>query len=116
MKRGSSLLLALVLIVSAAASSPARQVAGGYASASADDAQVLAAARFAVRAAKRRRGARVQLVAVERAETQVVAGINYRLCLRVREGKRTHEAGAVVYENLRRRLSLTEFNPGGCHD
>jgi hypothetical protein len=100
----------------AAASSPARQVAGGYASAATDDAQVLAAARFAVRAAKRKRGAPLRLVAVEHAETQVVAGINYRLCLRVREGKRTREASAVVYENLRRRLSLTEFNPGGCHD
>ena len=83
-------------------------VAGGYREASPADRQVLAAARFAVREEGRRRGARLALVAVERAETQVVAGTNYRLRLGVRRPNgRAQSVDAVVYENLRRRLSLT---------
>ena len=95
------------------ASEPAAQdapIAGGYREASTNDAQVLAAARFAVREGGRRRGARFALVAVERAETQVVAGTNYRLRLSVRRPNgRVQGVDAVVYENLRRRFSLTSW-------
>ncbi|HEY9282933.1 MAG TPA: GerMN domain-containing protein [Pyrinomonadaceae bacterium] len=96
--------------------------AGSYREASASDPQVLAAARFAVREEGRRRGARLTLVAVERAETQVVAGRNYRLRLSVssplragapgripRAADRVESVDAVVYENLRGRLSLTSW-------
>lgn len=92
------------------------RVAGGYREASTTDPGVLAAARFAVRDEGRRRGARLTLVSVERAETQVVAGTNYRLRLRVsvpgrgpRAADRVQSVEAVVYENLRRRHSLTSW-------
>jgi len=84
-------------------------IVGNYREASASDPAVLAAARFAVRAEGRRRGARLTLVSVERAETQVVAGTNYRLRLKVRAAGRVESAQAVVYENLRRVYSLTSW-------
>lgn len=91
---------------------PAQQspVAGGYREAGTNDPQVLAAARFAVREEGRRRGVRLALLSVERAETQVVAGTNYRLRLSVRRPNgRVQGVDAVVYENLRRRFSLTSW-------
>lgn len=84
-------------------------IAGGYSAASTSDPGVLTAARFAVRAEGRRRGARVTLLSVERAETQVVAGTNYRLRLRANVAGRVRSVDAVVYENLRGRHSLTSW-------
>jgi hypothetical protein len=84
-------------------------VVGNYREASPSDPGVLAAARFAVRAERRRRGGRVTLLSVERAETQVVAGTNYRLRLRVNVAGRVRSVDAEVYENPQRRLSLTRW-------
>ena len=82
-------------------------VAGGYSEASARDPEVLRAARFAVREEGRRLGRVLTLLAVRRAETQVVAGLNYRLRLSVGYGGRAREVSAVVYRNLRGAYSLT---------
>jgi hypothetical protein len=86
------------------------RVVGNYREASTNDPDVLSAARFAVRAEGRRRGVRLTLLSVERAETQVVAGTNYRLRLRVRNAAgRVQNVDAEVYENQRRRQSLTRW-------
>lgn len=82
-------------------------VAGGYAEASAQDPEVLKAARFAVREEGRRLGRALTLLAVRRAETQVVAGLNYRLRLSVGYGGRAREVSAVVYRNLGGAYSLS---------
>lgn len=83
--------------------------AGDYREASTSDPDVLAAARFAVRAEGRRRGTRMSLVSVERAETQLVAGTNYRMRLRVNVAGRVRSVDATIYENLRRRFALTRW-------
>ena len=50
-------------------------------------------------------------------EIQVVAGLNYRICMRVREGRRAvRTATAVVYRDLRKRMSLTRWKNGACTD
>jgi hypothetical protein len=85
-------------------------VAGGYREVPAVGRDVLRAARFAVREQARRGRRAVTLLAVRRAEQQVVAGLNYRLELSVRSGGETRAATAVVYQNLRNTLSLTEWN------
>lgn len=87
---------------------------GAYQEVSTTDREVMAAARFAVRRRQQRRRARISLVSIERAETQVVAGTNYRLCLRVRQGNRTREVTAVVYKNLTRRYSLSSWEETSC--
>jgi len=108
--------LCVVLASAADATGAARQnppMAGGYSEASARDPEVQRAARFAVREEGRRLGRAVSLLAVRRAEKQVVAGLNYRLSLSVRYGGRTREVSALVYQNLRGAYSLTEWSSAG---
>jgi hypothetical protein len=84
-------------------------IVGNYREASPTSPDVLAAARFAVRAEGRRRRARVTLLSVERAETQVVAGMNYKLRLRVNVAGRVRGVDALVYEDVQSRYSLTSW-------
>jgi peroxiredoxin len=83
---------------------------GGYMTASVSDADVAAAAAFAVKKAKAKKGVRYSLLAVERAEKQVVAGTNYKMCLNVKEGDKTENFTAVVFQNLKQKLSLTSWD------
>lgn len=108
--------LAFVILCAAAPSAPAqeRPMPGGYGERSTRDRGVAAAAAFAVRERGRLTGRRLTLLAVRRAETQVVAGRNYRLLLSVREGRAARDVTAVVHENLRRRLSLESWEPASA--
>jgi hypothetical protein len=113
MKRALLTVLAFLILGVGAPAAPAqeRQVAGGYAERPAGNRGVAAAAAFAVRERGRRVGRRITLLSVRRAEAQVVAGLNYRLLLSVREGREVGDVTAVVHENLRRRLSLESWEP-----
>jgi hypothetical protein len=113
MKRVLLTALAFVILWAAAPSAQAQEppLAGGYSERSTRDRGVAAAAAFAVRERGRRTGRRVTLVSILRAETQVVAGLNYRLLLSVREGRLRLTVFADVHENLRRRLSLKSWSP-----
>jgi hypothetical protein len=93
---------------------PQPPIAGGYQEASTNGHEVVSAARFAVGRERRRRGGRVSLISVKRAETQVVAGINYRLCLRVRRNGRTQEVVTVVYQDLQQRYSRSSWRVESC--
>jgi hypothetical protein len=104
-------LLCAVFVNASARQTP--PLAGGYSDASVREAQVLEAARFAVREESRREGRRVSLVAVRGAEKQVVAGLNYRLRMRVRAGGRARDVTAVVYRNLKGVYSLTSWDAAG---
>lgn len=84
-------------------------LAGGYAEASVNDSEVRTAARFAIQAREKQQGSRLSLISIERAETQVVAGLNYRLRLKVKGGGRTQDVTAVVYKDLRQRFRLTSW-------
>ena len=105
---------ALVFLFAGAAAAQGVPVAGGYGERPTSDPGVAAAAAFAVRERGRRTGRRVSLVEIKRAETQVVAGLNYRLLLGVREGREGRVVTAVVYQNLRRRLSLKSWEPAAA--
>jgi hypothetical protein len=91
----------------------AQPVAGGWGKANPKDAQVLEAARFAVAAEQARTDSVFKLVSVVRAEQQVVAGMNYRFCLRLQRGK-SKTALVQVYRNLEAKLSLTSWVWNGC--
>jgi hypothetical protein len=107
--------LCVVVLMSAATGAPRQNppVAGGYTEAAAGDPGVLRAARFAVREEGRRLGRAVSLLAVRRAEKQVVAGLNYRLRLSVGYGGRTREVSALVYQNLKGAYALTDWSAAG---
>jgi hypothetical protein len=113
------ILLTLLALLTLGAGVPARAaqdapIAGGYSERRVNDRGVAAAAAFAVRERGRQTGRRLTLLSVRRAETQVVAGTNYRLLLSVREGRATRDVTAVVFQNLRRRLSLESWEPAAA--
>jgi hypothetical protein len=113
MKRVLLTVLAFLILGAGATAAAAQDipVAGGYSGRATNDPGVAAAAAFAVRERGRVTGRRLTLVSIRRAEAQVVAGMNYRLLLSVRDGREVSDVTAVVYRNLRRRLSLTSWEP-----
>jgi Aspartic acid proteinase inhibitor/Sporulation and spore germination len=88
-------------------------LAGGYSDARVSDPDVASAARFAVREESRKTGRRVTLVAVRRAERQVVAGLNFRLLLSVRAEGPARDVRVVVYRNLQNVYSLSSWEDAG---
>lgn len=96
------------------------QKVGGYKSIAADDAGARAAAAFAVKEQAKKTSQTLQLVSVEVAERQVVAGSNYKLCLIVnKEGDMGEEdeklrVTVVVYQNLKQEYNLTSWNKSTC--
>lgn len=78
--------------------------AGGYRKASVSDKEVVAAASFAIKAQQQTMQdkqqpapPKLELVKILRAEQQVVAGINYRLRMRVRLNGKEKTAETVVW-------------------
>lgn len=113
----SMLILAALNIVSGNQSSVFAQqgpIVGGYADASNSDPEVVAAARFAIKTERQKLHTRITLLSIKHAEVQVVAGLNYRLCLRVKIKGRTRNVNVVVYKNLKQKYSLTSWSADGC--
>ena len=96
------------------------RILGGYKEIDKDDAEAQAAAEFAVAEQAKKQDTTIKLVSVEHAESQVVAGINYKLCLKVEvEDKEnnvdaTEEVQVVVYRNLQKAYSLTSWQQADC--
>jgi hypothetical protein len=111
------IIAALNLVLGATSGVLAQQVpiVGGYAETSSTNAEVVAAARFAVRAERRKEHTYITLLSIERAEQQVVAGMNYRLRLKVKVHNQTQDVTTVVYKNLRQRYSLTSWDVADNH-
>ena len=88
---------------------------GGYAEASVKEKDVAAAAAFAVKAQEKtlqKKDAppvKLALVKILSAQTQVVAGLNFRLKLSVRMHDAPKEAEAVVYRKLSGEYELTSW-------
>jgi hypothetical protein len=122
MKRTLKMAIPMALLFSiftiAAAAQETEPIAGGYAKISTKSREAKKAAAVAIRqhvAAHPRN--KVTLVKVIRAEQQVVAGMNYRVCLAVldRRGIR-RTITAVVYYPIKKTARLTDWSAGGCRD
>lgn len=112
LKTFCALVCAALACASICSAQPGR-TAGGYNNAAKTDEAVVDAADFAV-TTRAKNEPTLELISVERAERQIVAGSNYRLCLAVNlDGKRA-EATAVVYLNLQNEFALTSWTPGKC--
>lgn len=81
------------------------QVPGGFAAAPPTDVQVQAAAKFAVLA----RDSQLKLLGVDQAQRQVVAGMNFRLRLKVEDHGTNRIADAVVWRKLDGKHELTSW-------
>lgn len=107
------LFLAVTVIFMSAVVSRA-QITGGYGDVSKTDTEVRKAAAFAVKTRSRQSRKNLRLIDIEKAQVQVVAGLNYDLCMRLRDGKRYFHARAVVYKDLKNRYSLTSWKRSVC--
>ena len=120
MKVRARLIAVSALVVTALATCASAQKVGGYKSISRTDAGALAAAEFAVDAQAERKGLSIELINVEKAESQVVAGTNYRLCLKVTTSGADDEADVtitvrvIVSRNLKGAYSLTSWMEEDC--
>ncbi len=94
------------------------QIAGGYGTADVKDPQVMAAAKFAVSAENtklKRTGKRAYaLLEIAKAEVQVVAGLNFRVCIKTKLGAGVRSSEAVVYQDLQQKLSLSSWEWKKC--
>ena len=95
---------------------------GGYAKVNVADRTVVAAANFAVKAQAKKQKSVVKLIAVNNAASQVVAGMNYQICLSVETTDRKTKTAvsqivqAIVYQNLQNKLKLMSWTVAACAD
>jgi hypothetical protein len=98
------LILVLLVVLTAAHGLASGQVAGGWSAAPVTQEEVIAAANFAVQTQEKSiqqktsdPKAKLELVAIQSAEVQVVAGMNTRLKLKVKLNDKEMTAEAVVW-------------------
>lgn len=97
-------------------------IVGGYAAADATAPEVIKAANFAVKAQAKKDRTKIKLIKISRAEQQVVAGMNYNVCLLVEvkeKGKKTmvpQTVQTVVYVNPQNKYELTSWAIAACAD
>lgn len=123
MKRSLTLIaiLSVALFVFTWALASAQRT-GGYREIDKADEGASTAAEFAVKAESEKKEITYKLVSIEHAETQTVAGINYRLCLKIGYHKQdddmdtTEFVRVVVYRNLQNQYSLTSWTEENCGD
>jgi copper homeostasis protein (lipoprotein) len=86
---------------------------GGYAPTEANE-EVQIAADFAVAAKGKKLNQEIRLDNISKAERQMVAGTNYRLCLKVSISKASQSVEAIVYRDLKGQYSLTSWTLRPC--
>jgi cystatin-C len=117
--RSKTFLLSLGLLLAVVSTVSAQKV-GGYKTIAKTDAGARAAAEFAVDAQAERKNLNIELVSIEKAESQVVAGTNYRLCLKITTSGAEDEADVtitvrvIVFRNLKGVYSLTSWMEEDC--
>lgn len=91
--------------------------AGGYVKASVNDAKVKAAANYAITVKAKEMKETLRLQSIKRAETQVVAGMNYRVCMVIYvPSKQAQTDGvtlyidATIYQNLQGQYKITSWD------
>ena len=120
MKRRSRAVVIAAVFVLCGAVVGLAQKTGGYREIDKADEGATAAAEFAVKDQSEKKELTYKLVSVAKAETQTVAGINYRLCLKVSYQKQgedeatTEFVQVVVFRSLQREYSLTSWTEEEC--
>ena len=86
----------------------AEDVPGGY-SPTALTKDVKIAAEFAVQEQSKRQAAILKLINIFKPEKQIVAGVNYRLDIIVKQGRSVRGAKVVVFRDLKSHYKLTSW-------
>ncbi len=109
------LMLAAFGVVLSCAASGRAQMTGGYKAIPKTDAGAVAAADFAIKAQSAKTEMKFELSEIMKAERQVVAGTNYRLCMQVSaDGDEAFFVQAVIYLDLKRNYKLTSWADSTC--
>jgi len=94
---------------------------GGYKNASVNDAGVKEAANFAIETKAAELEQEISLEAIVKAETQTVAGTNYRLCLQLYAPAEEDETDgvqfsvtAIIFKNLKGEFALKSWDETEC--
>ena len=120
MKRSSRAVVIAAVFVLCGAVVGLAQKTGGYREIDTADEGAAAAAEFAIKDQSEKKELTYKLVSVAKAETQTVAGINYRLCLKVSYQKQGEDAETtefvqvVVFRSLQKEYSLTSWSEEAC--
>lgn len=101
-------LLALLSVLGLFFNGCNKSMPGSYSAAAVNDVDVVAAAEFAV-AEESKKGNSLSLVSIDAAKKQVVAGMNYRVSLTVKDSGASRKAEAVIYRDIESNLSLTAW-------
>lgn len=112
MKKYLSNAMTIMTVMSVLVLTAAAQIkTGGYKSVATDDERVVAAATFAVekRVETHTEQEGLMLDSVDKAEMQVVAGINYKICMTISLDEESQQVQAVVFQNLKKAYSLTSW-------
>jgi hypothetical protein len=118
--RAYKLLTILVVAIALGSVAATAQRLGGYREIDKSDEGATAAADFAVKAESEKKEMTYKLVSIEHAESQTVAGINYRLCLKVGYHKQDDDVDTtefvlvVVFRSLQNQYSLTSWTEEKC--
>ena len=119
-RRVSNLVILLMIGITVGCAAVTAQRLGGYREIDKADEGATAAAEFAVKAESEKKEMTYKLVSLEHAESQVVAGINYRLCLKVGYRKQdddvdtTEFVRVIVNRSLQNQYSLTSWTEENC--
>ena len=115
----SALVLALLFgVFAVAAKAQAEPMVGAYGDLSVRSKDAKAAAAVAIKTySSTHTKDRVSLVKILKAEEQVVAGMNYRICMIVKNRKGIRRTvTAVVYRPPNKKMRSTAWDPGSCKD
>ena len=93
---------------------------GGYKSIAETDAGAIAAANFAVKARGKTDNAEITLESIEKAESQLVQGTNFRLCMEISISRADEDVNykqmvkAIIYRNLKQQFTLSSWVEEEC--
>jgi flavin-binding protein dodecin len=105
--------IAAFVIVGVTVAAAQRPILGGYKPTSVSGEEVVAAANFAVdKQSETTEG--LTLDEVLKAESQVVQGMNFRLCLRVKLDDETQDVEVIVFQSLQGEFTLRSWTPKEC--
>ena len=87
---------------------PVKNLPGGYSTVGLSD-DIKAAAEFAVQEQAKRDAVVLELSDISKAERQIVAGVNYRLDVVVKQSGSLRKASVVVFKDLKSHYKLTSW-------
>ena len=88
---------------------PSAMIVGGYQNTDITP-EIKKIAQFALKTQSKKTKTRLQLVNIDSAASQVVAGTNFKLILTIKDHQKTNQAEAIVYRDLNGHKQLSSWN------